>query len=328
MKGNGVTSSWPRRAGVALARGTVVVRAAVAVCAPLLPLLGVAGCATHTPEGAASPPASTLDPPVTTTPPLPAPPPSPADPCAPALFCDDFEDDAVGAAPGKPWRDETGPSGATVRVDTVHAHSGHNAVHVFAPKGASYRRGYFAIHEPPVFPAASQEMYGRAMVWLDEAPRTPPGEHDVHWTLLQGEGRSKGDDFNSIYRYGGQHQAGLGLMANFETTPPVKSDCWQHSESRLPVKEWACVEWHFVVARNEMEFWLNGTELEDLHVVDRAVLPGAGCLHSDDLHGQWLAPPAFQSLYLGWERYQSPENDQNVWFDDVVVSSSRVGCPE
>jgi hypothetical protein len=261
-------------------------------------------------------------------PPPEAPPGGTPAPCAPALFCDDFEDDAVGAPPGTPWRDETGPSGATVRVDREHAHSGHNAVHVHAPKGASYRRGYFAVHQPPVFPAASQEMFGRAMVWLDQAPIPRPGQSDVHWTLLQGEGRSRDDRFNSIYRYGGQHQAGLGLMANFETTPPVKSDCWQHSATRLPVAEWACVEWHFVVATNEMEFWLNGTELTDLHVSERARAPGSGCRSTADLGGRWLAPPAFQSLYLGWERYSDPVNDQNVWFDDIVISKSRVGCPE
>ena len=287
---------------------------AAAVCA--------AGCTTKPPSTGVAPAPADLAP--AEGPPAP----SSANPCAPALFCDDFEDDAVGVAPAAPWRDETGPSGATVRVDTVHAHSGKQAVHVFAPKGASYRRGYFAIHEPPVFPAASQEMYGRAMVWLDQAPVTPQGQHDVHWTLFQGEGRSKDDRFNSIYRFGGQHQGGLGLMANFETTPPVKSDCWQHSATQLPVQQWACVEWHFVVASNEMEYWLDGTELKDLHVTDHAQAPGSGCLSSEELGGKWLAPPAFQSLYMGWERYQEPTNDQNVWFDDVVVSLSRVGCPE
>jgi hypothetical protein len=260
-------------------------------------------------------------------PPPQAPPGGAPAPCAPALFCDDFEDDTVGAPPAAPWRDETGTSGATVRIDREHAHSGRNAVHVHAPKGASYRRGYFAIHQPPVFPAASQEMFGRAMVWLDQAPIPRPGQSDVHWTLFQGEGRSKDDRFNSIYRYGGQHQ-GLGLMANFETTPPVKSDCRQRSATRLPVAEWACVEWHFVVATNEMEFWLNGTELADLHVRERAGAPASGCQSTADLGGQWLAPPAFQSLYFGWERYSDPANDQNVWFDDIAISKTRVGCPE
>jgi hypothetical protein len=148
----------------------------------------------------------------------------------------------------------------------------------------------------------------------------------VHWTFVQGEGRSRDDTFNSLYRYGGQHQQGLGLMANFETTPPKRSDCWQHSASRLPVQRWVCVEWHFAVASNEMEFWLDGNELSDLRVLDRGRGAESGCL-GDDLKGQWLAPPAFQSLYLGWERYQEPENDQNLWIDEVVVSKQRVGCP-
>jgi hypothetical protein len=257
-----------------------------------------------------------------------APAPTPANPCAPALFCDDFEDDAPGAAPAAPWRDETGSSGASVRVDTEHAHSGKNAVHVLAPRGAAYRRGYFAVHRAPVFPAASDEMYGRVMVWLDAAPVTPPGNSPVHWTLFQAEGRSADDRFNSIYRFGGQHQQGLGLMTNFETTPPVRSDCWQHSAARLPLAKWACVEWHFTVASDELEFWLDGAELADLHVRERATAPGAGCRSSDDLGGKWLAPPQFQSLYFGWERYSDTVNDQNVWFDDVVISKSRVGCPE
>jgi hypothetical protein len=277
------------------------------------------------------PPAAPASGPIVSVPGAPAPneapAPTPADPCAPALFCDDFEDDAAGARPGSPWRDETGTSGASVRVDREHAHSGTNAVHVLAPKGAAYRRGYFAVHQPPVFPAASDGMYGRVMVWLDAAPVALPGK-GVHWTLFQGEGRSADDRFNSIYRFGGQHQEGLGLMTNFETTPPVRSDCWQHSAARLPLAEWACVEWHFVVANNELEFWLNGTELADLHVRERATAPGSGCLSTQDLGGKWLAPPKFQSLYFGWERYSDTENDQNVWFDDVVISKTRVGCPE
>ncbi len=214
-----------------------------------------------------------------------------------------------------------------VSVDSVRAFRGTKAVHVLAPKGAAYRRGYFAIHQPPVFPAAAREMYGRAMVWLDQAPIAAAGKDPVHWTFIQGEGRSKDDTYNSLYRYGGQHQAGLGLMANFETTPPTKSDCWQHSASRLPVQEWACVEWHFAVATNEMQFWLNGEELEDIHVRERASGAESGCLSTEHLGGQWLAPPAFQSLFLGLERYQDTKDDQNLWIDDVVVGESRAGCP-
>ena len=49
--------------------------------------------------------------------------------------------------------------------------------------------------------------------------------------------------------------------------------------------------------------------------------------HYVEMGGQWLAPPAFTTLHLGWERYQQPTNAQNLWVDDVVVSTERVGCP-
>ena len=111
-------------------------------------------------------------------------------------------------------------------------------------------------------------------------------------------------------------------MANYETTN-ISTDCWQHSATTMPTRRWACVEWHFDGAQNEMEMWLDGRALEDIHVIGS----GEGCL-GNDLDGQWLAPPAFQSLYLGWERYQQAGNDRNLWVDDVVVSTERIGCPQ
>jgi hypothetical protein len=248
------------------------------------------------------------------------------DPCSTALFCDDFEDGATGELPASPWKEEMYGSGARIAIDEQRAFSGRKSMHVFAPKGAP-RRGYIAIHEEPVFPAAHRKMFGRIMIWLDAAPVALEGKPDVHWTLLQGEGRSAEDTYNSIYRLGAERQSGVGLKANFETTPPVRTDCRRHSARELPIAKWTCVEWHFDGEKNEMQYWLDGTELEDIHVTERANAPDSNCIHQDDLHGTWLAPPAFQSLYLGLERYDATQNDQNLWIDDVVVSESRIGCP-
>jgi hypothetical protein len=71
-----------------------------------------------------------------------------------------------------------------------------------------------------------------------------------------------------------------------------------------------------------MQFWLNGAEVADIHVTQQ----GEGCV-GNALEGQWIAPPAFQTLYLGWEHYQLPANPIDLWVDDVVVSTERVGCP-
>ncbi|MEJ0087308.1 MAG: hypothetical protein WDO72_16675 [Pseudomonadota bacterium] len=240
-----------------------------------------------------------------------------------ALFSDDFESHPANEIPGAPWKEETYRSGAVVKVDSEHAFSGRQSLHIFTPRGAKYRRGYVAIHLQTPVPQAMPGMYGRAMTWLDAAPAALPGAPPVHWTLLQGEGRSADDTYNSIYRLGVEQRGGTQLMANFETTPPVTTDCKQQSNVTLPVGRWACVEWHMEVASDEMQFWLDGRKVA--HVKGRA--RAAGACRGNDLQGEWRAPPKFNSLYLGLERYADSANDQNLWWDDVVLSKQRVRCP-
>ena len=240
------------------------------------------------------------------------------------LFSDDFESHTAHLVPGAPWKEETYKSGAVVQVDSGHAYSGKQALHIFTPRGARYRRGYVAIHLQTPVPDAMPGMYGRAMMWLDAAPVALPGAPPVHWTLLQGEGRSADDTYNSIYRLGVEQRGGTLLMANFETTPPVTTDCKQQSKVTVPVGRWACVEWHLEVADNDMQFWLDGRKVT--RVKGRA--SAANACRGNDLQGEWRAPPKFNSLYLGLERYADSANDQNLWWDDVVLSKQRIGCPK
>jgi hypothetical protein len=60
----------------------------------------------------------------------------------------------------------------------------------------------------------------------------------------------------------------------------------------------------------------------------RGRAPAANACAGHDLDDRWLAPPRFDSLYIGFERYGDTVNDQNLWIDDVALSSSRrIGCP-
>ncbi|HTU68206.1 MAG TPA: hypothetical protein VMF52_19830 [Steroidobacteraceae bacterium] len=239
-------------------------------------------------------------------------------------FSDDFESRIAGAAPGTPWKEESYNTGVTIRVDAERAFSGTQSLHIHDPRGAKYRRGYLAIHLKSPLPALQSGFYGRAMLWLDAAPEALPGDPPVHWTLLQGEGRSADDRYNSIYRLGVEDRGGLGLMANFETTPPVTTDCKQKSPLNLPVQRWACVEWHVAVATNELQFWIDGKRVA--HVRGRG--DARATCKGQDLAGQWLAPPKFDSFYIGFERYADSANDQDLWLDDVSLATKRVGCPK
>ena len=250
-------------------------------------------------------------------------------------FTDDFEARTPGQVPGAPWKEETYQSGAVITVDSAHAFSGTQAMHILTPANAIKRRGYVAIHLKAPLPQLQSGMYGRLMAWLDAAPAAPfveepnggelpHGPLPMHWTLLQGEGRSADDRYNSIYRLGLMQRDGTQLMANFETTPPVKTNCMQQSPRTLPLRRWACVEWHMAVATDEMQFWIDGKPIA--HVKGRAASATACAGH--DLDDRWLAPPRFDSLYIGFERYGDTVNDQNLWIDDVALSASRrIGCP-
>ena len=89
------------------------------------------------------------------------------------------------------------------------------------------------------------------------------------------------------------------------------------------MRRWACVEWDLEVVSNELEFWLDGRRVA--HVRGRGDA-NATC-KSDDLGGEWRAPPRFDSLYIGLERYADSANDQDLWIDDVALARKRVGCP-
>ena len=231
-----------------------------------------------------------------------------------ALFCDDFENATLGQPPGSPWRAST--NAGTVAVDVTRAFSGSKSVLATAPNGPNFRRAFIGLDGgSPIFPGAASEMYGREMLWLEAAPT------EVHWTIIQAQGPAADGTHDAEYRYGGQHGTGR-LMANYETNNMVATDCWDHSQTVIPTGSWACAEWHFKVDTNEMQFWLDGTEIQDIHVTDR----GEGC-GGNALNGQWLAPPAFNNLYLGWEHYQAWQGDIRLWVDAVAVASERLGCP-
>jgi hypothetical protein len=257
-------------------------------------------------------------------------------PCpAGALFCDNFESFAAGAPPsGGMWT--VSQNNATVQVDTTRAFSGTQSVHAFTmdsgATGVTYKSAFLGMTGAPVIPLTDDKVYGRMMFYLESAPTST-----VHWSMLDGSGTVPGQGYTSVYRYGGQKPVtdgsgaykGNQLMASYDTTqyystPPVgpQTDCYQQSNGEVvPVGEWACAEWFFDGANNQMRFWLNGKELTDLAVDGM----GQGCVNAS-YDGVWRGP-TFSRLDVGWESYQA-DDARSIWIDDVVFSASQVGCPE
>jgi hypothetical protein len=250
-------------------------------------------------------------------------------PCATAIFCDDFEKYAAGAPPTTPWRAATNLG--AVAVDTTQSRSGAKSVKLTTQARTSdgIKTAFIELTGNPVFPISGNVFYGRMMFRLEAAPAT-----SVHWTFIQGAGVVPGAGYHALYRYGGQLPimqgttfVGSQLMANYDTpdsysgTPP-QSDCWQHANRVVvPVGRWACAEWRFDGATNQMSFSLDGAAIPSLNMTG----VGQGCVHPSDGPFTWTAP-TFDRLSLGWESYQT-DGVRTIYLDDVVVSRTPIGCP-
>jgi hypothetical protein len=252
---------------------------------------------------------------------------SSGDPCDGALFCDDFESYTSGAAPSGSWSVRANAGGA-VTIDTAQKYSGSQSVKFTTMGSDSSRQAMIRLMDQSVFPVTGNAYFGRMMYRLESAPTTA-----VHWTHISGGGLVPNQTYHALYRFGGQHpivqdgMAGSQLMANYETpdwysnmqTPG--SDCWKHATGEiLPTGTFVCVEWHFDGPNNAMHYFQNGRAIGGASVAGT----GEGCVNAA-ANFAWTAP-TFETLDLGWEAYQT-DSTRTAWVDDVVISTTRVGCP-
>jgi hypothetical protein len=232
--------------------------------------------------------------------------------CGTALFCDDFE--SYTGTPAAPWtvqKDKDGSGGVT--IDGTQHKSGTQSVKFTLSGATAYQQALISVAQP--FPIAGNAFYGRMMIYTSAAPND-----GVHWTMLQGEGPAPAHDIQrALVRYGGQHQQ--RFMANYETGQgDPGSDCWKHSQTKMPEKAWSCMEWYFDGATNTQKFWLDNTPIEDLTVTGT----GEGCV-TNGTGGNWYFPN-FEKLSVGWESYQT-DAAREVWIDDVAIGTTQIGCP-
>lgn len=238
-----------------------------------------------------------------------------AEPCSSVLFCDDFEAGSLAS-----WD----VSGNAV-LSTEEAYSGDTSVKVTG-EGGSYNRNFLTL-DLDQFPAAQKTLYGRMMVYL-----TGQNSTSGDFTFVQADGAPKAvsnapSSVNVMYRMrlDGRHDH---IFANYDTYPNWDTDCWAHPtfdpspQYVMPKDEWACVEWHFDAAADEMMFWRDGTHLNEIDVSKM----GDGCLGPDQ-DNFWYAPQEFSVLHVGVEQYHEGIPSRTMYIDDVQVSDRYIGCP-
>lgn len=231
----------------------------------------------------------------------------PAAGCGAAAFCDGFEDQA-GSTPSGSWGvvypDCQGTG--TASVDAAVAHTGRRSVKISGTAG-------YCNH---VFVTATRDLstlgavrYGR--FWVRHTTALP----SQHVTFLA---MRDANDGGRDLRMGGQNGALQWNRGSDDATLPEQSPSGVALSLPLPTDRWTCVE--FLVDGNQgrLQTWVDGTSVAGLQ---------ADGTPTHDIDGQWTKPtwkPNLTDLKLGWESYG--EGSDTLWFDDVAMGSSRIGC--
>jgi hypothetical protein len=111
--------------------------------------------------------------------------------------------------------------------------------------------------------------------------------------------------------------------------PGADADCAVAAPAqRIAAGKWVCWEWEFDGTNDEAHLWLDGELMTEID----AVKSGKQC-QGPGFMGRpmkptylWEGPQMFDKLIVGWEQYQDTPA-QEVWIDDLVLGTERVGCP-
>lgn len=118
-------------------------------------------------------------------------------------------------------------------------------------------------------------------------------------------------------RIGGQSKIIMYNRESDDATLPDLSPQGIAASTALPTGQWKCFEYH-IGTDGTVETWLDGTAIAGL-----TVKPGTTNANA----GQWTRSsykPKITAIYFGWESYGGDTN--TFWYDNISISSTRVGC--
>ncbi|MDI1483945.1 hypothetical protein [Polyangium sp. y55x31] len=231
--------------------------------------------------------------------------------CANLPLCDDFEAQAAGQAPDPARWAVVMPNcmgSGTAAVDATQAHSGKNSVLVTGKGG--YCNHVFISHAA-AFAELGDVVYGRFYL------RMSADQGDGHTTFMAMRDENDGP---KDLRMGGQSKILMWNRESDDATLPSLSPTGIGMSVPLTADKWRCIEFQVDQAAGALRTWVDGNEVAGL-VIDGTPTP--------DVDQQWITQkpnwkPKVTDLKLGWESYAG--QDMNLWFDDVALATTRIGC--
>lgn len=252
------------------------------------------------------------------------------DPSGVVIIEDAFDDGASQSAPdAAKWEPyEDWESANAPMLDSSRAHSAPNSARTGQMSGSG--RGSFLV---PLsgFPPEGNKFYVRVYVNWEKATADITGHGG---TIV---GAATRDNSGTEVRLGisTKSNASSGAMVELNVQSPADggggevsrysngftsgADPFDAPGYQYEANKWYCVEALFDGTPDASEFrlWVDGTEVEKMHVTDFSGRPGM-----DPARNNWA--PSYKYIKIGAQDYDS--NIGYVWYDDLVISTGRVGC--
>jgi hypothetical protein len=226
------------------------------------------------------------------------------------FLSEDFEAQTVGQQPTGwdnfvAWnKNGMNPSGDTLAlVDETRAHGGKRSMH--------FHGGQNPAMITKTLPTGTNKLYVRAYFWMSRQLGMNPGAN--HETLIGIRGTTGGASDEVRF---GEIKGVIGTNEVPSDNISPKMDLWGKGPV-IPANAWACIEVAFLAdqANHTLHAWHDGTLVHEVTSGDQWQ---NGSMPATWLNGKFL------EVIVGWHSFSS--NTIDVWMDDLVLSTSPVGC--
>ena len=227
--------------------------------------------------------------------------------CASAVVCDSFEDGDGAALDESAWHIASVNCSGTgeVDIDETLAHSGTRSVRVRG--GGGYCNHVF--FTPSLSAPLPDPLFGRFFVRMQTALGAG------HVTFFAIHDTSEDKDL----RMGGQSEILMWNRESDDATLPELSPTGIAASLKPAAQTWLCVEFELAGQAGELRTFVDGEAVVGLAVEGEA---------TPDIDSQWKRNtgwrPRAGDARFGWESYGDQAN--TLWFDDIALSSTRIGC--
>jgi polysaccharide lyase-like protein len=244
-------------------------------------------------------------------------------------LCDDFETGTVGSPPNSALWNVVGAKGCSgqasysITVDSAQSHSGTQSVKVSGGDSC----GPLMMNASAFSKLTGGEVYGRFYTRFSTAT---PFHHSALMALgFAADAGPLGNNTKQYLQFAAEEAAGSSgvtggmLDWNFnDLTLPQKNSTGFGQTVYPPQSAWTCVEFHTSSSSGAIEAWVNAVAVPGMTYVP-------GTTVDTQVNSGWNSgrpmPLSLQSIGFGWVDFSSSAN--TLWFDDIALSSARIGCP-